>query len=256
MLNPVLAPAGASRFVRALALAFSIAALAAAANPTWTEQQELAASDGLAYDEFGWSVSVSGDTAVIGASGRNNAQGAAYVWVRSGGEWSQQQELTASDGAMLDEFGYSVSVSGDTAVIGAWNKTINLQQQQGAAYVFVRSGGVWTMQQELTASDAAQDDGFGLSVSVSGETRFQGKRYFTSAGTALQASQAGKVLSRHRASSTYNPSQQLRTAHFPRLLPRVQSGYLLPLFASCQDLLHFRASFAGGRSHELIIRRG
>jgi uncharacterized protein (TIGR03437 family) len=170
MLNPVLAPAGASRFVRALALAFSIAALAAAANPTWTEQQELAASDGLAYDEFGWSVSVSGDTAVIGASGRNNAQGAAYVWVRSGGEWSQQQELTASDGAMLDEFGYSVSVSGDTAVIGAWNKTINLQQQQGAAYVFVRSGGVWTMQQELTASDAAQDDGFGLSVSVSGDT--------------------------------------------------------------------------------------
>ena len=170
MLSLVLVPVGAGRLVRTLPLVVLLAALAAAANPTWTEQQELAASDGFVGDQFGWSVSVSGDTAVIGAVSKNNAQGAAYVLVRSGGAWTQQQELTAFDGAADDYFGFSASVSGDTAVIGAWNKTINSQSGQGAAYVFVRSGGVWTRQQELTASDGAWDDAFGYSVSVSGDT--------------------------------------------------------------------------------------
>ena len=89
------------------------------------------------------------------------------MFVRSGGRWSQQQELTASDGAADDHFGGSVSVSGDTAVIGAYQQDI---QRQGAAYVFVRSGGAWSQQQELTASDGAAGDYFGVSVSVSGDT--------------------------------------------------------------------------------------
>jgi len=166
----VLVPPGARRFVRALALAFPLAALAPAANPIWIEQQELTASDGFVGDQFGWSESVSGNTAVIGAASKNNAEGAAYVFVLSGGVWSRQQELTASDAAADDELGYSVSVSGDTAVIGAWGKALN----QGAAYVFVRSNGVWTQQQELTASDGAGGDGFGFSVSVSGDTALIG----------------------------------------------------------------------------------
>ena len=139
-------------------------------DPVWTQQQELTASDGAASDWFGNSVSVSGDTAVIGAYRKNGSQGAAYVFVRSNGVWSQQQELTASDGAASDQFGISVSVSGDTAAIGASTKTINSNAQQGAAYVFVRSGGVWGQQQKLTASDGAASDQFGISVSVSGDT--------------------------------------------------------------------------------------
>jgi len=170
MLSAAPVPVGARRLVLVLALAVLLAALAAAANPAWTEQAELTASDGFAGDQFGWSVSVSGDTAVIGAVSKNNAQGAAYVLVRSGGVWAQQQELTASDGAADDQFGFSASVSGDTAVIGAWNKTVNSQPQQGAAYVFVRANGVWTQQQEMTASDGAAGDSFGYSVSVSGDT--------------------------------------------------------------------------------------
>jgi len=131
----------------------------------WRQQQELAASDGATNDCFGASVAVSGDTAVIGASAKNSGRGAAYVFVLSGGLWSQQQELTASDGAAFDEFGASVSAIGDTAVIGAVGKNA----YQGAAYVFVLSGGVWTQQQELTASDGAAGDGFGSSVSMSGD---------------------------------------------------------------------------------------
>ncbi len=136
----------------------------------WTQQQELTASDGATNDHFGYSVSVSGDTAVIGAYGKISDQGAAYVFVRNTGVWTQQQKLTAWDGAASDYFGYSVSVSGDTAVIGAYGNS----SFQGAAYVFVRSSGVWSQQQELTASDGAVYDEFGYSVSVSGDTAAMG----------------------------------------------------------------------------------
>jgi hypothetical protein len=137
-----------------------------AVDPTWTQQQELTASDGSVNDQFGESISVSGDTAVIGALNKNSGQGAAYVFVRSGGVWSQQQELTASDGAANDEFGYAVAVSGDTVVIGAYQKN----SRQGAAYVFVRSVGVWSQQQELTTSDGAANDEFSYALAVSGDT--------------------------------------------------------------------------------------
>ena len=136
----------------------------------WTQQQELMASDGAPGDQFGNSVSVFGDTAVIGASYKNGRQGAAYVFVRSAGVWTQQQELTASDGAAADFFGSSVGVSGDTAVIADYEKNVGRNTGQGVAYVFARSGGVWSQQQELTASDGAANDFFGISVSVSGDT--------------------------------------------------------------------------------------
>ena len=165
-LNPALIPTGARKLVRALVLLSLAAAPAAAASPIWTQQQELTAFDGAAGDYFGGCISVSGDTAVIGAPGKNGFQGAAYVFVQSGGVWSLQQELTASDGAPNDQFGAIPSVSGDTALIAAMGKNGG----QGAAYVFVRSGGVWKQQQELTASDGAAGDNFGYFVSLSGNT--------------------------------------------------------------------------------------
>ena len=136
----------------------------------WSLQQELTASDGVAYDRFGFSVSVSGDTAAIGAQGRGGLQGAGYVFVRSSGAWSQQGELVASDGAPGDFMGQSASVSGDTAVMGAPQKN----GSQGAAYVFVRSGGAWSQQQKLAASDGVANDNFGISVSVGGDTAVVG----------------------------------------------------------------------------------
>jgi len=131
---------------------------------TWRQQAELTASDGAAYDNFGQSVAVSGGTAVIGAPNQNNYQGDAYVFVQSGTTWSQQAELTASDGSAYDNFGQSVAVSGGTAVIGAPNQN----SQQGDAYVFVQSGTTWTEQAELTASDGQSGDNFGQSVAASG----------------------------------------------------------------------------------------
>ena len=80
---------------------------------------KLTASDGAAGDNCGRSVSVDGNTAVVGAPGENGGRGMAYVLTRQSGEWSQVAKLTASDRASNDEFGRSVSVDGDTVVVGA-----------------------------------------------------------------------------------------------------------------------------------------
>jgi hypothetical protein len=137
---------------------------------TWSQQQELTASDGVASDSFGDSVSLGANMAVIGADGRGGNQGTAYVFGLSSGTWSQQQELTASDGVASDQFGYSVSVSGHTALVGAPAKN----SLEGAVYLFAFSAGVWSQQQELTASDGASSDVFGISVSASGDTAVVG----------------------------------------------------------------------------------
>ena len=161
---------------------------------TWTQQQELTAADGASDDVFGYSVAVSGNTVVIGAIGNNFSQGAAYVFTCSGTPctWTQQQELTAADGASGEVFGIRVAVSGETAIIGAPGKTVGNNYLQGAAYVFTCSGTpcTWTQQQELTAADGASGEVFGIRVAVSGETAIignnspQGAAYvFTCSGT-------------------------------------------------------------------------
>jgi hypothetical protein len=144
------------------------------AGTRWSQQAALTVvSDfrNIPFTDSGRSVSVSGDTAVIGA-----LQGA-YVFVRAGSTWTQQASLTPAGGAPLDEFGFSVSVDGDTAVIGAPGETAdstNLSNRPGAAYVFVRSGGAWNQAAELTAADGANGDAFGETVSVSGGTALVG----------------------------------------------------------------------------------
>jgi hypothetical protein len=104
---------------------------------TWSEQQKLTASDGAGGDHFGYSVAVSGDTAVIGAhqdDDNGSESGSAYVFVRSGSTWTQQQKLTALDAAQDDEFGYGVAVSGNTAVTGAYRDDDN-GSSSGSAYI-------------------------------------------------------------------------------------------------------------------------
>jgi hypothetical protein len=169
---------------------------------TWIQQAELTASDGSVDNTFGASVSVSGTTAVIGALGHtfgsNNYAGAAYVFEQSGSTWTQQAELTASDGAAGDNFGTSVSVSGTTAVIGAPSHAVGANSNAGAAYVFEQSGSTWTQQAELTAGDGASGDNFANSVSVSGTTAVIGAPNHTvgsnvTAGAAYVFEQSGST---------------------------------------------------------------
>jgi hypothetical protein len=145
---------------------------------TWTQQAKLTAADGVPGDETGASVAVSGNRSVIGAPYKNKGTGAAYVFVQSGSNWAQQAELTASDGASEAQCGFSVAVSGNTAVIGAPGRS----NYTGAAYVYVAGGGTWTQQAELTASEGAAGDQFGYSVAVSGNIAVIGAPSFNHTG--------------------------------------------------------------------------
>jgi len=162
---------------------------------SWAEQKIIVLPDGGSYDRFGYSVSISGEYVLIGASikdvGTNNNQGKAYIYLRSGTNWTQQATLISSDGCADDHFGESVSIDGVYAVIGANNKEIGDNGYQGKAYVFCRVGTTWSEQAQLSASDGALQDYFGSCASISenhiivgapnkniGNNTNQGKVYF------------------------------------------------------------------------------
>ena len=139
---------------------------------TWTQKAKLVADDAAARDHFGRSVSVYGNTAVIGAyadDDNGSYSGSAYVFEYSSGTWTQKAKLVADDGAAYDRFGRSVSVYGNTAVIGAYYDDDN-GSYSGSAYVFEYSSGTWTQKAKLVADDAAARDHFGRSVSVYNNT--------------------------------------------------------------------------------------
>jgi hypothetical protein len=139
----------------------------------WSLQQKLTAADGAAGDEFGVSVALSGDTALVGADwddvGANANQGSVYVFVRSGTTWTQQAILTATDGTADDQFGTSVALSGDTALVGTVWDDVGDNEDQGSVYVFVRSGTTWTQQAQLTAADGTAQDALGRSAALSAD---------------------------------------------------------------------------------------
>ena len=143
-------------------------------------------------DEFGYSVAIDGDTAVVGAPGANNRTGAAYVYTKdSRGLWGQTAVLTAgTDGAANDEFGYSVAVDGDTVVVGAHKHNIGSNSDAGAAYVFIKPDTVigWvnttSPTAKLTATGGGANDGFGISVAVDGDTVVVGAHQHDTGGTA------------------------------------------------------------------------
>jgi len=168
--------------------------LGAGADPargqcTANQSAKLTASDAAASDEFGISVSISGDVAVIGAPFHlegGAATGTAYVYRFDGSTWIEQAKLTAYDGAGGDRFGFSVSISGDVVVVGAYYEDYG-GTSSGSAYLFEKPPGGWAPMAQtakLTASDAAADDVFAWSVSVSGDVAVIGAPYDDDGGTS------------------------------------------------------------------------
>ncbi|MBI1762997.1 MAG: putative Ig domain-containing protein [Acidobacteria bacterium] len=138
----------------------------------WGQVKKLTASDAANNDSFGSSVSISGDTVAIGAIGKNENTGAAYIFGRNQGganNWGESKKLTISDGLPQDVFGASIGISNDTVVVGASGKNATT----GAAYVFDRNqGGAnnWGQVRMLTANDGIAPDRFGVSVGIAGDT--------------------------------------------------------------------------------------
>ena len=192
---------------------------------TWSQQAYLKASNTDAVDQFGWSVAVSGDTVVVGARSESSnatgvnggaaaeadnsagSAGAAYVFTRSGATWSQQAYLKASNTDAVDQFGWSVAVSGDTVVVGApFEKSNatgvnggaaaeadNSAQFAGAAFVFTRSSTAWSQQAYVKASNTDADDYFGWSVAVSGDTVVVGADLEDSSATGVNGGAAAEA---------------------------------------------------------------
>ncbi len=141
----------------------------------WIQQAKLDPPSPVGFQHFGHSVAIDGDTILVGIASQDfNEKGRAHVFVRTGTTWSYQTQLTASDGAANDQFGYSVAVTGDTAVVGAFQDQIGANGFQGSAYVFTRTATAWTQRQKLTASDGTADDSFGSSMAIDGNTLLVG----------------------------------------------------------------------------------
>jgi hypothetical protein len=142
-------------------------------NGTWLMVTKLLPPEISPVDRFGYAVSISGSRLVVGAPWDEvfgGSSGSAFVFERQGdGTWLQVTQLAASDGAMNDGFGTSVSISAGRLVVGAPQHD-ELGPDAGAAYVFERQGdGTWLEVDELLASDGVANDDFGMSVSISGD---------------------------------------------------------------------------------------
>jgi len=141
---------------------------------TELSQQKLVAHDGAAEDYFGFSLAISDDIALVGAFKSDDEimgidAGSAYVFTRAKNGWLQQAELTAKEGAASDTLGGNVALFQETAVLGASRHDKN-GEDSGAAYIFKRSGSIWSQQSTLLASDGAKGDAFGQAIAMSDDT--------------------------------------------------------------------------------------
>jgi len=208
---------------RSLLLVPALAAALLTSTTAWAapaQQAYVKASNTDPFDQFGWAVAVSGDTMVIGAwgeqslaAGVNGAQssnngdivGAAYVFVRSEGNWVQQAYLKASNPGNVDNFGFAVAISGDRIVVGAPNERSNATgvngnqadnslSYAGAAYIFGRQGTTWVQEAYLKASNTDAEDQFGRAVAISGDTVVIGAHVESGFSSGVNGAEGNNLL--------------------------------------------------------------
>jgi len=167
----------------------------------WTQVDKFVPESLTSSNHFGGSISISGDTAIIGAKGADengDFSGTAYIFKLIEGEWTQQVQLLASDGARGDAFGSSVSIDGDTAIISSPGDADD-GAYTGSAYIFTRTNGLWTQQAKLLSPFPAAGDEFGTSVSIEGNSAFVGvpgaDEIGSNSGIVYEYSRAGNIWS-------------------------------------------------------------
>ena len=147
-------------------------------DAVWIEQ-EIFASDGASGDLFGFRVLVSGNSAFVSGPAPLNHPGKVYVFANVSGTWTEMQQISATPSVApppnwSDFFGWSLSLSGDSLLVGAPEVFNQMFGPVGGAYVFVNAGGTWTQQQELLGADAGSFDWVGSAVALNGDTAFVG----------------------------------------------------------------------------------
>lgn len=144
------------------------------AGGDWTQQAKLAPVDGEPREQFGSSATLNDGTALVGVRYDDGSAGSAYVFERSGSSWSQQAKLTADDRDSGDYFGEVVSLSGDTALVGAVQDEDPNGHSAGSAYVFDRAGGQWSQRAKLVSDSGGSGDFLGRGVALAGRTALVG----------------------------------------------------------------------------------
>ncbi len=142
----------------------------------WEEEAKLTASDGNAFDLFGWCVAIDGSYVIVGSTWDDDNginSGSAYVFYGDGTSWTEQAKLTANDGAEGDYFGSSVDISGSYALVGACYDD-DRGVDSGSAYLYRRYGSIWIQYDKLLANDVAGDDLFGYTVAIDGNNAVVG----------------------------------------------------------------------------------
>ncbi|KAA3597875.1 MAG: T9SS C-terminal target domain-containing protein [Calditrichaeota bacterium] len=149
----------------------------------WVQQAKLTASDAAQGVNFGKAVAISGDYAVVGSNSSFIA-GSANVFVRTGNSWTEQAKISGLDPTANNEFGSFVEIDGDYIIVGAPRAEHGGIQNTGAVYIFHRSGTSWNQQNKLVGSGSGSNDGFGYSVSISGDKAIVGANGTNNAGIA------------------------------------------------------------------------
>ncbi|MCK6446420.1 MAG: FG-GAP repeat protein [Planctomycetes bacterium] len=182
----------------------------------WTQEATLSPSDPATGNYFGWSVALDGDVAVVGAIGAyyqtSPGVGAAYVFTRTGTTWTQVQKVQASDPLQSAEFGWSVSVSGSTFVVGAPQATYNNEGGRGAAYVFDLVGSTWTQVAKLAGANTTFGARNGSSVAIEGNRLVIGAR--TTYEDGGQTIGTGSAYVFARSGSTWSQEAKLQATPY------------------------------------------
>jgi hypothetical protein len=131
----------------------------------WWQEAKLVASDANADDRFGGAVALAGDTAVVSAYFKAGSaeypEGAAYIFRRTGGTWSEEAKIVGPSPARKGSFGWAVAAQDNIIAV--------TEPGRAATHVFMRSGATWTLHASLTASDAKTEDSFGSAVALGGD---------------------------------------------------------------------------------------
>jgi len=132
---------------------------------------------------YGASVSIVGNRAIVGAP-NISGHGSAFVFEYDGSQWAETAIVMPNDGEPNDQFGVSVSLSRNRALIGA-NYDDDEGEKSGSAYIFELSNGSWLQMAKLTADDGSTEDNLGISVSLSEAQMISSRRVFTIASAAF-----------------------------------------------------------------------
>ena len=173
----------------------------------WEQYQKIMPSDGQTNEFFALTVTISGDYAFAASIGANSYAGKVYVFHNDAGNWTEIATLIGSDVSDTDIFGYSMSISDDYAIIGAYNDDDN-GDNSGAAYIFQNFSGTWSEIAKISANDGTENDFFGKAVSVNDDYIFVG----ADSGPNNSGANSGIAYIFHNNSGTWEQAQKIESA--------------------------------------------